>query len=750
MTTDDFNGRPLLNPVLELQKSPTPERAQGGGVSAKDIVRSRLAKQRTYLSSILDGIAENKQRLTIHGEKLHLVVKMFDDSFATSKAPKSLFDKRFHSQLVAPLPAGYLAEVSVSKLPQLARFIQTSSATDAMVSISRVKDISVFNSDDIWNGQSIRNVWESAAEVPGGRAFVLWLAPFHDSVARTSVINTLGKLEHDQVMLPTYPGISLPSAEAQPLIRSDQTALARAIRRYRNDNTARSFVTIPSQAALKQLAASGSSFRIDPVKRLEVTAPGIGSEPVPPLGNAATQPIVAVVDGGLTAQSYKKLEAWRAPPLVPDGAADFAHGNRVSSLVVHAHAWNNKLNLPDITCRLATAQAIPRSNTNFTCNQEQLIEYLKLVARNCPEARVWNMSFNEISPADDPNLVSYLGHEISRIAREAGILPVISVGNRRKGNSDHLCAPADCEAALTVGGRSFDENGLPSDACSLSLHGPGPDGMLKPDLSWFSELRMLGGGVQTGSSYATPLVSALAAHTFENLKDPSPDLVRALLINNCELEAHDRALGWGTPWQGHLPWVCAPGSVTLIWRAKLRPGFAYYWNDIPIPPELIKDGKMFGTGRLTAILDPLVSELGSANYFATRLQVALQYRSKTGKISNLLGSMKEDTKEELAARADLSKWQPIRRHVRDFRKRGGITFSGNTMRLHARIFSRDLFEFDMDTHHEMGEQDVAFVLTLNDGSDSMGIYNSTVQRLGNFVESAILEQHVENEQTGQS
>ncbi len=112
-----------------------------------------------------------------------------------------------------------------------------------------------------------------------------------------------------------------------------------------------------------------------------------------------------------------------------------------------------------------------------------------------------------------------------------------------------------------------------------------------------SRLRMIGGGQQTGSSFATPLVSSLAAHTFANLRDPTPDLVRALLVNATELEGHDAALGWGTPWPGHFPWTCGPGSVTLAWRATMRPGFNYYWRDIPIPPEMVKAGKLAGRGN---------------------------------------------------------------------------------------------------------------------------------------------------------
>ena len=46
--------------------------------------------------------------------------------------------------------------------------------------------------------------------------------------------------------------------------------------------------------------------------------------------------------------------------------------------------------------------------------------------------------------------------------------------------------------------------------------------MLKPDVSWFSKLRMLGGVTGTGSSYATPLVSSLAAHTFDALRVRRP------------------------------------------------------------------------------------------------------------------------------------------------------------------------------------------------------------------------------------
>ena len=651
------------------------------------------------------------------------------------------------------LPArnGYLVEIALAYLPVVARHIRTATAVGARVAISRVRDIRAYGADELLRGREVGGLWDRAAEVDGGKAFVVWLLPFRDEGARASVIQTLMHFEVARAVLPTFSVVELPpprraGAEALVNIRSDETNLARTVRRYRGTGHARGIVTVPSRDALRDIVLSGSSFRIDPVPRIEATAPGIGAEPTPPVPNASAQPIVAVIDGGLTAQSYAGLEAWRAPDLVPPGMADHAHGNRVTSLAVHAYAWNNRLKLPQLDCRVGTVRAVPRASSNYPADPARLVDYLRAVARAHPETRVWNMSFNAVEPEAEADLVSFLGDEIRLIAREHGILPVISIGNRRHRGNDQLCAPADCEAALTVGGRVHGGDGVPGGPCTVSLRGPGPDGMLKPDLSWFSSLRMIGGGEETGSSFATPLVSSLAAHTFANLREPTPDLVRALLINATEREGHDVALGWGTPWHDHLPWTCGPGSVTLAWRATMRPGFNYYWNDIPIPPEMVQGGKLAGKGQLTAILNPLVAEDGGPNYFATRLQVALQYHKNTGGIGNLLGSMREDRAPEQEARTDLAKWHPVRRHIRNFGKRGGIMFSGDTMRLHARIFARDLFQFDVSSHHELGEQDVAFVLTLSDGSDDSDLYNSMTQRLGTFVESAVVEQTIEIEQ----
>jgi hypothetical protein len=411
--------------------------------------------------------------------------------------------------------------------------------------------------------------------------------------------------------------------------------------------------------ALAQFIGSGTVFRIEPVQPINSTSPGEGREPDRPLPENMTElPIVGVIDGGMTAASYRHAEAGRAPPLVADGAADTQHGNWVTSLVVQGHDWNNNLTLPSLYCQVGTVQAVVRKGTRVFVDPQDFVAYLDGVMAANPDTRVWNFSLNQ-PYACDVEAVSALGHDIALLARKHRVLPIISVGNKP---GTRLQPPADCEAAISVGGRSHDDNGNPAGECPVSLCGPGPSSMLKPELSHFSHVRALGGALIRGSSFATSLTSPLAAHTMERVRDASPDLVKALLLHNSDGTNFDPALGFGTPTAASLPWECQPGYVTLQWRASLRPGAAYYW-ELPIPDSLKRTGKLKGTGALTAILNPhpMVTDYAGPNYFSVRLATALQYqRGRTPKgatkFHTLLGSLDTEKITEQEARALDHKW----------------------------------------------------------------------------------------------
>lgn len=740
---------PLLYPVLSLQMEPSLRSPTGRGKGIDSIVNERLGRQQVVLAQETREIYADSADLPTYSGLTHLVVRMFtEDSLAPTHTPDDLFSPDQGCRLVAPFHNGYLIEAEVKSLPRLIQAIENPRGYAVQADISRVSALERFDTANRLRGRSIKELWEAAPEDDDGRLFVVWLAPFRNRTAQAEVLDRIVALSNEQILLPTFTNVRLTigpqddTAEPRPVTTPRQSSIARVMRDYRNTGAGRATVRIPNREGLIRLIASGASYRIDPVRPIRVAAPGEGTEPLAP-ADLSDAPVVAVIDGGLHARSYSAAEAFRATPFVTNAQADRRHGNCVSSLVIHGHQWNSNRALPELNCRVGSVQAVPHANANRRFDERELVDYLAEVARLYPEARVWNISANQDGVGLDPSEVSVLGHEIGLLARAANILPVISVGNVGTHNSTRPNPPADCEAAIVVGGRQALPDGTPGDGCPSCLSGPGPDGMMKPDLSWFSTLRMLGGVVETGSSYAAPLVSSLAAHTFAQLREPTPDLVKALLINAAERDQHDPRLGWGTPYQGHLPWTCAPGSVTLAWRAQLEPGTAYYWNDIPIPPELVRNKKLFGRASLTAVLRPLVSPYGGANYFASRLETSLTFPTGPKKWSPLLGSMQESTLAEQDARSELRKWQPIRRHCRDFTKGVGLGFSGHHLRLYARVFMRDLYQFGWTHHSQAGPQDVSFVLTLSSADGDKSIYDSTAQALGNFVESAVLNQDIE-------
>lgn len=749
----DTPRRPLLNPVLRFIKEPKPEGVSGGGKNAGSMVRERLPEQRRVLSWQFRTLARQAAQRPRFDGCVVLYASMFDDSLATSYTPNDLFQATRRARLIAPYRSGYLVEMAADQLDRYGDIVESTGLTKDQVDITRVESVRFLEGEDAAGSASVDEIWEAAPETDTGKAFVVWLMPLRSRDAAEELIQRFAALRNGTIVPPPplLAGVDVSADMDVPVVmrRALRAAGASgdrinlAMRTYRLNRRARTTVLVPSRAALDQLIASGTVFRIEPVQPINSTSPGEGREPDRPLpADITTLPIVGVVDGGLTAASYRPMEAWRAPPLVADREADTQHGNWIASLVVQGHEWNSNLTLPPLYCRVGTVQAVTKKDSRALIDPQDFVAYLDGVMAANPETRVWNFSLNQLYPCD-LEAVSAFGHDLAMLARKHSVLPIISIGNKP---GARLKPPGDCEAAITVGGRVHDDNGDPAGECPVSLCGPGPSSMLKPDLSHFSHVRALGGVVIRGSSFATSLTSPLAAHTMERVREASPDLVKALLLHNSDGVNFDPALGFGTPSADSLPWECRPGFVTLQWRASLRPSAAYYW-ELPIPESLKRTGKLKGKGVLTAILNPhpMVTDYAGPNYFSVRLATALQYQRGTTKnnapkFHNLLGSLDTGKITEQEARGLDHKWSPTRHHRNDFQ---GITFEGDMLRIYARIYARDLYLYGYTGTDEIPEMKTVFVLSLGTGDENDDIYNELRDQLGAFVEAAVVEADID-------
>lgn len=465
--------------------------------------------------------------------------------------------------------------------------------------------------------------------------------------------------------------------------------------------------------------------------------------------NLRDAPVVGVIDGGLLPGRYEGSTAWIEQPLVPDRWAARDHGTRVASLIVEVERWGNGLQVPATPCRVGVVQAVAAPGSLWPFNPHRFLRHVASAMANHPDTRVWNVSANLEEACDEVD-VSPLAHALAQIARRFDNTLVISAGNRDGSDKCRISPPADCEAGIVVTGRMHDRRGRVAGACPECRTGLGPDNMLKPDLSWFSNHNLPDGSVLVGTSYAAPLVSRLAAHTWRHLKEPNADLVKAILIGAGDLGAFHHELGFGSPVGHAAPWESPPGSVVLAWKAQLKAGSYYYWRDIALPATMVDRGCLVGRLRLTAILAPEVTLTGSGNYFASRIQTGLQFENHKHVWGRLIGSLPVETAEGLA-RAEDAKWQPTRCyegrfvHPDDRTRKDGLMsarLGGRRLRVYARTFERDVFARESLVAARDRDHEVAFVLTMEDPNGDARTFDSFVQAMGTRVQSAVIDQDV--------
>lgn len=123
---DGNNRKKILNPILSFLVEPTPKAVTGGGKSAKGIAWARLESQQKSLSANLKAIQEDNG-LVEHSGKIHLLVKMFDDSLAPSWTPNDLFETNSSTRIVSPAYNGFLVETSKDRIPEIIKKINVAS-----------------------------------------------------------------------------------------------------------------------------------------------------------------------------------------------------------------------------------------------------------------------------------------------------------------------------------------------------------------------------------------------------------------------------------------------------------------------------------------------------------------------------------------------------------------------------------------------------------------------------------------------
>lgn len=739
------------NPALRLKMNVKSEGVKGRNKELTDKLCARLKRQTSVLAEHITRLITLFENYPAYDNRILIWAKMHDDALSVSQTPADLFRSAPGLLLRAPWRDGYLIEVTRHGLKALLKSVTSPSNDFQRFDTANIAAIRYFP-EALFEDRNPRDSWHEAVVTQRRNTLFRFQSPSYSTEkAAADVLSTIAKIvgstdarivaDTGLVPLagPSDSGSGLPSDSAgdeQGSSTSDELSIISNPRPAENKQFT-FLVDVPDSEALRAIILSGSAVRWEPVPKHSPIVPGLGEEP--PLAREIDPeaPIVGVIDGGYHANRYRGAIAWEASKLVPDHAADRRHGNKVCSIIVDGHLWNNNLDLSDTSCRLGIVQAVPREEANFHLPIEAVAAALDKAMSDQPETMVWNLSANYDQSAAKFD-VSQAGHLLGQIARKHDRLLVISAGNRLDGEAKTIAPPADCEAALVVAGRAPNLLHEPGEACPISRTAFGPDFMTKPDLSWYSEHRVLGGDKERATSYAAPLVSRLAAHCFQNIENPTADLVRALMINSADLSEYCEQRGFGTPSTGSHPWLCTDASIVLAWTQKFKAQKWNYWTAIAVPPSMIKNGRLVGRVKLVTILEPKVQRRGD-QYLTTRFAGSLNAMGPDGWTQSSILAPIESKTQERTARKKYAKWQPVRCFEATFTEHNGPKIDPNKpfLRIGGRVYWRHKYMYQTE-HIKSQEHEVSFALTLESADRRADTYNEFRQLMGeNVAELAI-------------
>ena len=268
--------RPILNPAPGFLDAPKPGRATSGGKAKRNIKDERLNTQREALASDFRSMADAVHLQPSFNGHVVLYADMFEDSFAPSYTPDSIFNPDVGAFITVPYQGGYLFQVHADRLGHIAEKIESTSKTGEKVDISRVERVCFFGKHDVMGKRAIKDLWLSASEMENGRAFTVSLMRLGTQDAVAGLIDIFNSLRKDLVVVsPQHLSDEsraretgdLPAGVPEGLLSEARNGdrIALALVWYFHRHHARSTMLIPSIDKLEQIVASGSVLRIEPV-----------------------------------------------------------------------------------------------------------------------------------------------------------------------------------------------------------------------------------------------------------------------------------------------------------------------------------------------------------------------------------------------------------------------------------------------------------------------------------------------------
>lgn len=679
----------ISNPILKIPFSRRDLGAiEGGGGGAKELVEVTPEYRRGLVRALNSTKDYLQSKLDEHPRSLGTIVfKLREQGIAKSHRPNKLTQE-----------AG-LQNAGHGKIDEMLVAAHSGSfaALESIILNRNIKSI-------VANLSAIESIepWDEERKIPGGRealfaASNILIRLFQYSVedaTDSNHENVLDILDDNEVEY-----ITIRQRRGPPLIRvvgiseHDESVLEALIKHP----GVRTLIPEPKYSAFPVSASSAESN-------------GVDDFPMP----QGDLPLVAVFDTGVSPDAIS-ISPWIASSetyVIPPETR-YEHGTMVSSLVSGASTLNDRHSwLPETHSKVHDVCALDEDGSYIS---DLIIRLTDAVSKR-PDIKIWNLSLGG-GPCSE-HLFSDFSMALDKLSDQYGVLFVVAAGNyldkpirtwpdpdSLNGN-DLVSSPGESVRALTVGSISHIDA---ADALSAlgtptpySRRGPGPIFTPKPDIihagggvhaPWSvgsSSLKVIGPDNRIysnfGTSFASPIVASLAAHTWQKIATSpdfavSPSLVKALLIHSAQLSSPDyttherRYYGAGLPEEVFETLHDSDDRFTLIFQTFLVPGMRWRKENYPIPDCLIQDDKFKGEIIITAAYAPPLDPNAGSEYVRANVELSfglIENNSMKGKVP-----MEGETGQSGYETAQIEhggKWSPVKIHRKAFTR--GIA-SGN-------------------------------------------------------------------------
>lgn len=439
----------------------------------------------------------------------------------------------------------------------------------------------------------------------------------------------------------------------------------------------------------------------------------------------------------------------------------YDHGTFVAGLITNSFTLNSKdSHFPKSQSKIFSVGVLSSKGAKF----HEIYDMLKRAQRERPDIKIWNLSLGSSDPVDLTK-ISTFGVMLDKFQKENNCICVIAAGNiniledmrawppqaHEPKNEQRISSPGDSVLGITISSVAHIDGIVRRFEPSIfSRSGPIANYVLKPDLCHFGGNHIQNGeslvnlgvtslgmssqtncayGQDCGTSFATPLVSTVAANLWEHMGYDTPrHTIKGLLAHSARLRqkvAKDEKLyyGWGMPLDVGNFMYCNENEITIIMEGEIGSNREIV-GKLPFPiPESLRttDGKVKAEFFMTTSYDPPLDENRAFEYCLVNIEAGLGEINNEGQFKGKVPSEGTGYEQDLVSGS--YKWSPVKVHHKKYSR--GVDVEN--WKLQVKMLTRQGFNPD-----ENFVQPFSIILTIRALDDESQVYNEMVTLMDQY------------------